>query len=129
MTRIARTIHHARLLAGVAVLVAVVALSAACSSSTKTSGGGGTSASTGGSNAVAVKNFSFEPQKLSVPVGTKVTWTFDDSAKHNVTASDQSFKSTDLSSGATYSFTFNKAGTYNYICTIHQYMTGSVTVK
>ena len=76
-----------------------------------------------------VKNFAFSPKSLSVAVGTKVTWTFDDDVLHNVTASDSSFKSADLSSGKTYSYTFNKAGTYNYICTIHQYMTGTVRLS
>ncbi|MEO8887854.1 MAG: cupredoxin family copper-binding protein [Jatrophihabitantaceae bacterium] len=90
--------------------------------------GGATTAS---SKAVTidVKNFSFNPQTVSVATGTKVTWDFQDSVNHNVTANDKSFKSKDLGKGGSYSYTFNKAGSYSYLCTIHQYMTGTVTVK
>ncbi|GLZ43661.1 cupredoxin family copper-binding protein [Actinokineospora sp. NBRC 105648] len=78
---------------------------------------------------VEVKNFAFAPQQLTVAVGTKVTWKFTDSAKHNVKANDKSFGSDDLSGGATFAHTFDKAGEFPYICSIHQYMTGTVTVR
>jgi plastocyanin len=103
---------------------------AACSSSSKsTSSGGSTPPAATGASTVHVKNFSFNPGAITVKTGAKVTWIFDDSAKHNVTADDKSFKSADLSSGGSYSFTFNKAGTYSYICSIHQYMTAKVIVQ
>ena len=78
---------------------------------------------------MTVKNFSFMPMSLTVPAGTTVTWTFDDSSKHTVTAKDKSFASPDLGSGQTYQHTFTTAGTYPYICSIHQYMTGTIVVK
>ncbi|MCW2524818.1 MAG: plastocyanin [Frankiales bacterium] len=65
---------------------------------------------------------------LTVPVGTKVTWKFEDSAAHTVKANDGSFTSPAMKSGQTFSFTFTKAGSYPYICSIHQYMTGTITV-
>ena len=61
--------------------------------------------------------------------GTKVTWKFEDSVQHNVTADDETFHSDDLNKGGSYSFTFNQAGSYSYTCTIHPQMQGSVTVK
>ncbi|GLZ41943.1 cupredoxin family copper-binding protein [Actinokineospora sp. NBRC 105648] len=82
-----------------------------------------------GEATVEVKQFTFTPAALTVAVGTKVTWKFLDSAKHNVKANDGSFKSDDLAGGATYSYTFTKAGEFPYICTIHQYMTATVTVR
>ncbi|MGY0236725.1 cupredoxin domain-containing protein [Longispora urticae] len=82
-----------------------------------------------GDTTVEVKNFTFTPQNLSVPVGAKVTWKFEDGAKHNVKAADGSFSSADLNSGATYTFTFTKAGTFPYICGLHQYMTATITVR
>ncbi|HEV7192999.1 MAG TPA: cupredoxin family copper-binding protein [Jatrophihabitantaceae bacterium] len=115
------------ILAGSAVLCLATA---ACSSSTKSTGGGGSAPpATTGASTVHVKNFSFNPSTITVKTGAKVTWIFDDTANHNVTAGDKSFKSSDLSSGGTYSFTFNKAGTYSYICSIHQYMTAKVVVQ
>lgn len=93
-------------------------------SSTAASKGGGSSAST-----VDVKNFKFSPMSLMVAVGTKVTWKFEDSTPHTVVADDKSFQSKALSGGQTYSFTFAKAGSYSYICSIHPYMKGTVVVK
>lgn len=122
-------ISRPHLLVGLSAILTVVALTSACGPEPKKGGGGGKSASASGSATVNVKNFSFAPQNLTVTKGTKVTWKFEDSADHNVLASDKSFKSTDLKSGATYAFTFNTPGKYSYICGIHQYMTGSVTVK
>jgi plastocyanin len=136
---------------GLIALLAVALVTTACSSSKKTSAnagnggstttgttpattGGGATTSAGGGAASAgtlvhVKNFAFAPATVNVSVGTKVTWQFDDSVSHNVTASDNSFTSNDLNGGATFSFTFNKAGTYNYICSIHPRMKASVVVK
>ena len=66
---------------------------------------------------------------MTVAVGTKVTWKFEDSAAHTVKANDGSFSSPPMKSGQTFSYTFTKAGTFPYICSIHQYMTGTITVK
>ena len=111
-----------------AALLAAGVLISGCGSSGKPTGGGASSVPAGGSPLVHVKDFSFEPQKLTVKAGTKVTWEFDDSAQHTVTAGNNAFSSGDLNNKATYSYTFNTAGTYNYICSIHQYMSGSVIV-
>jgi len=71
-------------------------------------------------------SFRFAPSSLTVSSGTKVTWTNDGQQPHNVTG--DGLKSSTLSNGNTYSFTFNNPGTYNYECTIHPFMTGSVKV-
>ncbi len=76
---------------------------------------------------VPIQNFSFG-QPLTVPVGTTVVWTNKDSAAHTVTASDGSFDSGSLDQGATFSFTFSKAGTFNYTCQFHPNMKGTITV-
>ncbi len=78
---------------------------------------------------VDIKGFAFKPETLTVPVGAKVTWKFDDSAKHTVVADDKSFTSPAKSGGQTYSYTFAKAGTYTYLCSIHNYMKGTIVVK
>ncbi|PZS17029.1 MAG: hypothetical protein DLM57_09260 [Pseudonocardiales bacterium] len=117
---------HAR---AAGALLAVLVLTSACGPTPGKSGGAGKSASGSGSVTVNVKNFAFDPAKLTVTKGTKVTWKFEDSATHSVVAGDNSFKSKDLKIGGTYSFTFNTPGTYQYICGIHNYMTATVTVK
>ncbi len=94
--------------------------------------GAGTATTGAGRSAIApavtIKNFSFGPSTVTVAVGTTVTWTNTDDAPHTVTARDASFSSPTLSKGKSFSFTFRKAGTYSYLCSIHQYMSGTVVV-
>ena len=80
---------------------------------------------------VAIQNFTFAPQTLTVKAGTRVSWTNNDSTPHTVTSTDGPstsasptalFDSGQLASGASFSFTFTKAGTYYYECTIHASM-------
>jgi len=79
---------------------------------------------------VAIKGFAFAPAALTVPVGTTVIWTNQDSDAHTVT-SDRSggpLNSKALNTGDTFSFTFTQPGTFKYLCTIHPFMTATVTV-
>jgi plastocyanin len=101
-------------------------------------GGGGAGADTseeaapagGGGAEVTMKDIKFDPKNLTVKVGDTVEWVNDDSVGHDVTADD--FKSGDpggMASGDTFEHTFEKAGTYDYVCTVHPGMEGTVTVK
>jgi plastocyanin len=82
-----------------------------------------------GGNAVAIKNFAFAPSALTVKVGTMVTWTNQDTDEHTVTSQQTGpLKSSALPTGGHYSYTFTKPGTYSYLCTIHPFMTATVTV-
>lgn len=80
---------------------------------------------------VKIDNFSFGPQSLTVPVGTTVTWTNGDDIPHTVVSTDdaKTFKSKVLDTDEKFSFTFTKAGTYPYFCSIHPKMTGKVIVN
>ena len=80
---------------------------------------------------VKIDNFSFGPTALTVPVGTTVTWTNRDDIPHTVVSTDdpKAFKSKVLDTGEKFSFTFSKAGTYPYFCSIHPKMTGKVIVQ
>jgi amicyanin len=78
--------------------------------------------------AVAITDFKFSPATLTVPVGTTVTWTNQDEEPHTVAAKDGSFHSPGMDTHATYSFTFATPGSYDYICSIHPFMTGTVVV-
>jgi plastocyanin len=82
-----------------------------------------------GGNGVSIKNFAFNPGSITVPAGTTVTWTNDDSAGHTVTADDGSFDSKTIASGDSFSQDFATAGTFTYKCTIHPSMTGTVVVQ
>ncbi|TPG28145.1 cupredoxin domain-containing protein [Mycolicibacterium hodleri] len=94
----------------------------------------GTSAGTGGAGvpvsgpSIGIDNFMFAPVKLTVPVGSTVTWTNHDGEPHTVVANDGSFHSPGLDTGATFSFTFTTPGSFDYICSVHPFMHATVLV-
>jgi amicyanin len=79
-------------------------------------------------NTVDITNFDFTPMTLTIPAGATVTWTNHDEEPHTVAASDGSFHSPGMGTGGTYSFTFTNVGTYDYVCSIHPFMHGTVVV-
>ena len=82
-----------------------------------------------GSNAVTISNFAFAPASLTIPAGNTITWTNKDEEPHTVVSSDgTTFHSPGMDTGGTYSFTFQNAGTFEYICSIHPMMHGTVVV-
>lgn len=84
---------------------------------------------TSSSMTVSIKNFAFSPSTLSVKVGTKVTWTNNDSVPHTVTSdSGGLLNSPTLSPGQSFSFTFSTPGSTAYHCAIHTMMKGTITV-
>jgi plastocyanin len=91
--------------------------------------GGGGSGGTGPGTQVSMKDIKFNPGTVTIKAGGKVTWTNDDSVGHDVTADDfESGSPGGIDGGSTFSHTFKKAGTYNYVCSVHPGMKGSVKV-
>jgi Icc protein len=86
------------------------------------------SASNSGETNVNIDNFSFTPKKISVAVGTTVTWTNHDDLPHNVVSTEKKFSSPVLDTDQKFSFTFSRPGSYEYFCKIHPMMTGTVQV-
>jgi len=79
---------------------------------------------------VAIDNFSFSPNTLTISVGATVTWTNHDNVPHVVSSADNQFtKSTVLKPGQTFSQAFVTTGTYSYFCSIHPRMRGKIIVK
>ncbi len=79
---------------------------------------------------VDIANFAFAPADLTISAGQTVVWTNSDSTTHTVTSDDgTTFDSGNLNNGDTFSYTFNTPGTYSYHCSIHPFMTGTVTVQ
>lgn len=78
---------------------------------------------------VGVVDNDFEPRELTVRTGTRVTWEFKGGAAHDVTELDGAFGSGTSERGDEYSMTFDKPGTYYYLCTLHHVMQGSVVVQ
>jgi amicyanin len=92
------------------------------------------SATTGGTPAAAatadvgIVNFKFTPPALMVKVGTTVVWTNKDSIAHTVNFMTGGINSNTLNQNDQFTHTFTTPGTYDYICSIHPFMHGSVTV-
>jgi amicyanin len=82
------------------------------------------------SNAVSIKDFAFAPGATTVKVGTTVTWTNQDQDPHTVTSAGSGgpLRSPTLQQGQSYRYTFSTPGRYDYLCTIHPFMTATVTV-
>jgi YVTN family beta-propeller protein len=86
-------------------------------------------ASAGGGGKVSIAGFAFGPRAITVKAGDGVAWSNDDGSPHTVTFRDGSAGAKSLSPGEAFSRMFDKAGTYEYFCSFHPYMTGSVTVQ
>ena len=78
---------------------------------------------------VRVDNFSFGPETLTVPTNSTVTWVNKDDVPHVIASNDGLFKSKALDTDDKYSFTFTKAGTYPYYCSVHPKMVGKIVVQ
>ncbi len=88
----------------------------------------------GAGSDVTIKTFQFMPSAIEVKAGERVTWTNTDDITHTVTSGtperrDGLFNSPLPGKGATFSFTFAKAGTFTYFCDRHQSMRGEIRVK
>jgi hypothetical protein len=81
-----------------------------------------------GAITVDIKGFSFQPNSITVQVGTSVTWVNHDSVDHTITLDDGKFDSGNMKSGSEFKFAFSQPGTYSYHCAIHPSMIGVVTV-
>jgi plastocyanin len=112
--------------AGLAVAVLIVLLFAGTPS---VRAGGNNNEQPSAAAEVRIDNFSFAPQTLTVAVGTTVTWTNRDDIPHTVVSTDGVFKSKVRDTDEKFSYTFTKAGTYPYYCSVHPKMTGTVVVQ
>jgi amicyanin len=80
-------------------------------------------------SAVSIDNFTFNPQKLTVKAGTTVTWTNKDDIPHAIAAVGKEFKSKVLDTDNSFSFAFTTPGSYDYFCSLHPHMTGTIVVE
>ncbi len=84
-------------------------------------------------NTITIKNFAFDPQRLTVNTGSIVRWENRDNAPHRIVFIDSAGRDTDvdssvLSSSQSWSNRFDTPGTYDYYCKIHPEMTGTIIV-
>jgi plastocyanin len=81
------------------------------------------------STIVMARDFMFAPAALTVGVGATVTWTNKDDEPHTVVSDAGLFRSGALDTGESFSFKFDRPGTYRYACSIHPRMVGTIVVQ
>jgi plastocyanin len=122
------------------LLAGVLALATACGSSNSATPSSPTPTpavtSNSSGNTVAIPpgaqvlgTAAYVPNPITVPVGTMVTWTNNDSTAHTASSNTGVFNSGTIGPGQSFSFTFQAAGTYPYHCSFHAGMVGSVVVQ
>lgn len=75
-----------------------------------------------------MKNFGFDPPRITVSVGDTIVWTNADFVPHTATARDGAWDSKSIDANGTWSFTARTPGTHEYYCVFHPTMTGTVEV-
>jgi plastocyanin len=70
----------------------------------------------------------YAPATRTIAAGTWVTWSNDGQDAHTVTAVDGAFDSGDLGPSEGFSWYFDQPGTFEYVCTLHPWMTGKIVV-
>ena len=78
---------------------------------------------------IVIKSFMFSPASLSVAVGATVTWANMDDEPHTVVSESGLFRSGAIDTRESFSFKFDKPGTYHFACSLHPQMIGTVVVQ
>jgi plastocyanin len=79
--------------------------------------------------AVKIDNFTFNPPRVTVKAGTTVTWDNEDDIPHTIASSTKLFRSKVLDTADKFSFTFATPGVFEYFCSLHPHMTGTIVVE
>ena len=115
MTTIAKHIRVVAIALAVGVFATATALPAALAHAAETE--------------VKIDNFAFAPQRVVVNSGTTVTWINEDDIPHTIASSTKLFKSNPLDTKDKFTFTFTTPGAYEYLCSLHPHMTGTIVVE
>ena len=78
---------------------------------------------------IDIAKFGFAPKEITVAPGTRIVWTNRDEAPHTVTSTEKKFASKGMDTDDKFEHTFDSEGDFNYICTVHPFMTGIVHVR
>jgi plastocyanin len=78
---------------------------------------------------IEIKNYMFAPTTVTIKAGSKVTWTNFDDEPHNIVSDSGLFRSSAMDTSETFSYKFDKPGTYRFVCSIHPRMVGTIVVQ
>jgi len=126
--------YKSRVMISTAFLFAVLNILNSCSKSTDNTTPDSSPDTKGspGVTEVSIQDMLFSPASISVTAGTTIKWTNKDGVPHTVTSnagSAEIFNSGSLTNGATFTWKFNTAGTFNYHCALHAGMNATVVVN
>ena len=118
------------LLAAFAIAIAGCGSSDSSSSSSATAAQSAAGAKSGSPQAVTIKEYTFKPAKITVPAGTTVDFSNEDSTAHTATSTESGvFESGAIQPGTKGTITLKKAGTFTYYCAFHPFMKGTIVVE
>jgi plastocyanin len=80
-------------------------------------------------NQIGIDNFKFGPNPLTISQGTEVTWTNHDDIPHSIVLNALGVHSKPMDSDGTFTYKFDKTGTFFYVCGLHPFMQAKVVVK
>ena len=112
-----------------AIILAGLTAAAPVAGSSSTRAAEAVAASSAAGATVRIDNFTFAPATLTVPVGTTVTWVNADDLPHTIAAKDRRFKSKALDTDDTFAHTFSTPGRFEYFCSLHPHITGTIVVE
>jgi plastocyanin len=78
---------------------------------------------------ITIDNFTFSPPKMMISKGSEVTWTNQDDIPHSIVLGAIGVRSKALDTDNGFTYRFDKAGTFTYICGLHPQMHGQVVVR
>src|SRR6185437_15119958 len=118
-------------LSRIAAALAALSLAMACAAALTHAGEAAVTAAAATRPAVTISHYSFQPGALTVAKGSTVTWLNKDDDVHTIKSTDgpEAFSSPALDNGNRFGFTFHRAGTYHYVCSVHPYMRGVIVVR
>jgi plastocyanin len=122
---------HVFVAIGLTLLVA--ASSGAASAQTPSAAGATSPPVAAGADAappiVIARDFMFAPVTITIKAGATVTWKNTDDEPHTVVSDTGAFRSGALDTNESFTFRFDKPGTYHYACSIHPRMVGTIVVQ
>lgn len=78
---------------------------------------------------VVIKDFAFTPADIEIKSGDSITWVNEDNARHSATDLNGAFDTGLLGKGQKATITFRGSGKFEYRCTPHGNMRGTITIS
>lgn len=110
-----------------ALLIALGAAKAVSSAATDTNAAA--TATSAAAHTVIIENMRFNPARLVVVRGERVTWTNRDFFPHTASAVTRAFDSQSIPANASWTYVASKPGEYDYVCRLHPMMRGKLIVR